>query len=118
MQGDNKRTKAAVDEDAHYFHTYDRIHIHEDMLKDAARTTCYRDALLKNRHLVEGKVVVDVGCGTGILSMFAVLAGARHVYALEMSEIADVAVKVCWWCCACCVSILTLSPERSSPRTV
>lgn len=41
----------------------------------------------------EGAVVIDVGCGTGILSMMSVLSGARHVYALEMSDIADEAVK-------------------------
>ncbi len=74
--------------------SYARIQIHEDMIRDEARTESYRDAILQNRHLFEGKVVIDVGCGTGILSMFAVLAGARHVYAMEMSDIADMAVKV------------------------
>jgi predicted RNA methylase len=35
--------------------------------------------------------VVDVGAGTGILSIFAADAGAKHVYAIEASQI----VKVC-----------------------
>ena len=33
------------------------------------------------------KVVLDVGCGTGILSMFAAKAGASHVIGIDQSEI-------------------------------
>lgn len=53
--------------------------IHEEMLKDSVRTTSYRDAILRNKQLFKGKNVLDVGCGTGILSMFAAKAGAAHV---------------------------------------
>ena len=35
------------------------------------------------------QIVLDVGCGTGILSMFAVQAGAKHVYAVDCSKIID-----------------------------
>jgi protein arginine N-methyltransferase 1 len=43
------------------------------MLKDDVRTRSYRDAIYQNRHLFKDKVVLDVGCGTSILSMCASL---------------------------------------------
>jgi len=49
------------------------------MLKDRVRTQSYRNAMYNNPHLFKGKRVLDVGCGTGILCMFAVKAGASHV---------------------------------------
>lgn len=59
------------------------------MLKDEVRTLSYRKAIYENPHLFKDKIVLDVGCGTGILSMFASKAGARHVYGIDMSNIID-----------------------------
>lgn len=47
------------------------IGIHEEMLKDTVRTRTYQQAILYNTFLFKDKVVLDVGCGTGILSLFA-----------------------------------------------
>lgn len=51
------------------------------------RTSSYRDAILNNKSLFENRVVMDVGCGTSILSMFASNAGAKKVIAVDQSEI-------------------------------
>merc|ERR1719506_3697488 len=73
----------------YYADSYAHFGIHEEMLKDEVRTETYRQAILKNKHLFRDKVVLDVGCGTGILSMFAAQAGAKHVYGVDMSGIVE-----------------------------
>jgi protein arginine N-methyltransferase 1 len=64
------------------------------MLKDKVRTPTYRQAIFTNPSLFKGKVVLDAGCGTGILAMFAVKCGARKVYAVEKSSIIDYATQI------------------------
>jgi len=59
------------------------------MLKDEIRTLSYRNAIQNNPHLFKGKTVLDVGCGTGILCMFAAKAGAKKVIGVDMSNILD-----------------------------
>lgn len=72
-----------------YFGTYSNYGIHESMIKDKIRTESYKLAIEKNKKLFENKIVLDVGCGTGILSYFCVSAGAKHVYAVDAADIAD-----------------------------
>lgn len=57
------------------------------MIEDSVRTNAYQQAIFQNMD-VAGKVVADVGCGSGILSMFCAQAGAKRVYAIEASKIA------------------------------
>ncbi|KAM9766083.1 protein arginine N-methyltransferase 3 [Menidia menidia] len=75
------------DEDEAYFSSYGHYGIHEEMLKDKVRTESYRDFMYSNPEVFRDKVVLDVGCGTGILSMFAAKAGAKKVIAVDQSEI-------------------------------
>jgi 2-polyprenyl-3-methyl-5-hydroxy-6-metoxy-1,4-benzoquinol methylase len=51
-----------------------------------SRTEAYRQALELNPGLLGGARVLDVGCGTGILSMFAARGGAAAVVALDGSD--------------------------------
>ena len=78
----------------YYFDSYAHFGIHEEMLKDEVRTMTYRNSMWHNKHLFKGKVVLDVGCGTGILSMFAAKAGAAKVIGVDMSSIVEYARKI------------------------
>jgi protein arginine N-methyltransferase 1 len=57
------------------------------MLKDEVRTLTYRNSMYHNRHLFKDKIVLDVGCGTGILCMFAAKAGAKKVIGVSIKLI-------------------------------
>jgi protein arginine N-methyltransferase 1 len=65
---------------------------HLDMLADRARLDAFDRAI--RAAVKPGDVVVDLGCGTGILSLFACRAGARHVYALDDGEVGALAHEV------------------------
>ncbi len=41
------------------------------MLKDTIRTKAYMNAIMDNPHLFKDKIVLDIGSGTGVLSIFA-----------------------------------------------
>ncbi|PGH37129.1 protein arginine N-methyltransferase 3 [[Emmonsia] crescens] len=77
-----------------YFTSYSYNGIHESMLKDSVRTDAYRDFIYDNKSLFKDKVVLDVGCGTGILSMFCAKAGAKMVIAVDNSDIIDRAREI------------------------
>jgi protein arginine N-methyltransferase 1 len=64
------------------------------MLKDEVRTRSYMNAIIQNKHLFKDKVVLDVGCGTGILCMFAAKAGAKLVIGVDMSGIIEQAREI------------------------
>lgn len=59
------------------------------MIKDSVRTNTYRRAIVENPELFKDKTVLDIGCGTGILSIFAARAGAQKVYGIDAADIAD-----------------------------
>lgn len=54
-----------------YFHYYGTLQHQQNMLQDYIRTGSYFAAVQNNRADFEGKVVMDVGAGSGMLSLFA-----------------------------------------------
>jgi len=91
----------ARDNLTYYFDSYaSNTGIHRTMLADRPRTEAYRAALqhplgsVVQENWVAGKRVLDLGCGTGILSMFAVDAGASAVVALDASSVINDAASI------------------------
>lgn len=71
----------------------DALIYHHSMLQDEVRTSRFLQAIL--RAVEPDDVVLDIGSGTGILALFACLAGARHVYAVEQGPVIEMARQVC-----------------------
>src|SRR3954469_18961356 len=72
--------------------SYGDLAVHRWMLRDTVRNEAFQRAL---RAVVKpGDVVLDLGAGTGLLSILAAAAGAKKVYALERTKIADVARRM------------------------
>jgi len=55
------------------------------------RLHAYCDAIDGNKEHFEGKVVLDVSCGSGVLALAAARAGAKRVYAVETTDLAETA---------------------------
>ncbi len=70
---------------------YDSANAHYKLLDDSIRTVFYRKAI--NQYVKNGDIVADLGCGTGILSLFATKAGAKKVYAIDIADIIKTAEK-------------------------
>lgn len=77
-----------------YFNVYENVEVQRLMLDDKPRTEAYQNAILRSRKLIEGKVVLDVGSGTGILSIFCAKAGAKKVHAVEASNMAKLSKDI------------------------
>ncbi|XP_023237660.1 protein arginine N-methyltransferase 3-like [Centruroides sculpturatus] len=85
--------KKYYDDDG-YFSSYAHYSIHQEMLQDTSRTETYRNAIFLNKDMFENKIVLDVGCGTAILSMFCASAGAKKVIGVDESEIIYCAMDI------------------------
>jgi len=71
---------------------YDQLCLHRIMLQDETRVRAFESAL--KDAVKPGDIVLDVGTGTGILAILAARAGARKVYAVEPTGVANTARKI------------------------
>jgi protein arginine N-methyltransferase 1 len=76
-------------DNANYFCEYAFLYHQMDMLEDSHRTSAYMEAIKGNQESFEGKVVLDMGAGTCVLAIFAAQAGAKKVYAVEATAMAQ-----------------------------
>lgn len=77
-----------------YFQFYGYLSQQQNMMQDFVRTSTYQKAINGNFNDFNDKIVLDVGAGSGILSFFAAQAGARKVYAVEASNMAQYAQQL------------------------
>jgi SAM-dependent methyltransferase len=88
MSNDNEQDQRAID----YRMSYRDVAMHKVMLQDIVRTDAYEKAITE---VVEpAHRVLDFGCGTGVLSMFAARAGAKQVIAVDRSPFIQTAQKI------------------------
>jgi protein arginine N-methyltransferase 1 len=72
--------------------TEDHLTSHHLLLRDRVRNEAFQEAI--RRVVKPGDLVLDVGAGTGILSAFAIQAGAQHVYLVESEDILSCAQEI------------------------
>lgn len=64
--------------------SYDDVYVHKLMIQDRVRTSGYKKAI--EQVVKPGMTVIDFGCGSGVLSVFAAKAGAKRVIAIDKSQ--------------------------------
>lgn len=77
-----------------YFKSYEELDIHQIMLSDKKRVLTYKNAIFNMKEKFKDKIVMDVGAGSGILSIFCAQVGAKKVYAVEASILANIIEQV------------------------
>lgn len=84
-QGDATPRPSVAESDKSFYDSYNDYESHNVMLSDVSRNMAYAAALA--RSVKPDDVVIDLGSGTGFLSVLAACAGAKCVIAVEPSEV-------------------------------
>ncbi|MDA0814023.1 MAG: methyltransferase domain-containing protein, partial [Verrucomicrobia bacterium] len=82
-----KEVQTDVSQASEYSNFFGNLLNHRGMLADTPRMAQFEKGIAQVAG--DGATVIDVGAGSGILSLFAARAGASRVYALEESRIID-----------------------------
>ena len=92
-----------------YLEEYGTLYDHLGMLSDHERMRAYHDSIRLNAAAhFKGKVVLDVGTGTGVLAIWAAQAGAGRV---SVFTLAGAAAELAWE-----DELLRLPLEEGGPR--
>jgi len=92
MSSNKEEEHPSTDSHVPYRMSYRDVAMHKVMLQDVVRTDAYEESIsevIRPEHSV-----LDFGCGTGVLAMFAARAGARKVVAVDRSPFIQTAQKI------------------------
>lgn len=92
-EDNNSKKNPIIEKKDNYFDSYANLEIHRIMLEDKARMKFFKDSIL-NQKIFKDSIVLDVGCGTGIQSQYAMKANAKKIYAIEASDITKTTKKI------------------------
>ncbi|PIO34819.1 hypothetical protein AB205_0149080 [Aquarana catesbeiana] len=74
-------------QDKEYYGSYKTLKLHLEMLSDQPRTQTYRNVILQNSSALKGKQILDLGCGTGIISFFCAQLAQPDVFEFMLESV-------------------------------
>jgi len=92
MSSNDQQNNYLTDAHVPYRMSYRDVAMHKVMLQDVVRTDAYEESISKV--IRPEHSVLDFGCGSGILAMFASRAGARKVIAVDRSPFIQTAQQI------------------------